>query len=270
MARLHLGRAISVPSTPQTCHVGPAWLHLNQVFRFPRLTPFVKKLLIGLFGAFVLSVIAENWMGVPVRQLIALNPGDLGWQTLWQIFTYPAYYPPTGLGSLLLTLVFTWWMLAPFEERYGARRTMQLCVTTIVAGGVPVAAMGVLGFGAGELLFGSNVLVISAITAFVWPMRHQRTPIMLFGVLPMRPLHLLYALLGFSALSFLVTQQAAHLVGDLGAIGGGIWFITWMTKPRARGGQQGRKKKKKKKPKAPFEVIEGGLRDSDKPPRYLN
>ena len=237
------------------------------MFRFPRLTPFVKKLIVSLFGAFVLGVIAENWMAVPVGRLIALSPGDLGWQTLWQVFTYPAYFPPTGVGSLLLTLLFTWWMLAPFEERYGARRTMQLCLTTVLAAGVPVAAMGVLGFGAGELLFGSNVLVISAIAAFVWPMRHQQTPILLFGVLPMRPLHLLYALLGFTVLSFLVSQQATHLVADLGAVAGGVWFITWMTKPRARGGRQGSGKKKRP---PPFEVIEGGLRESDKPPRYLN
>jgi len=35
------------------------------VFRFPPLTPFVKKLLIALFGAWIVQIIFQNWAGGP-------------------------------------------------------------------------------------------------------------------------------------------------------------------------------------------------------------
>lgn len=236
------------------------------MFRFPRLTPFVKKMLIGLFGAFIASVVLENWLDVPVGRLIALQAGNLGWPTLWQVFTYPAYYPPQAVVSLLLSLVFLWWMLAPFEERYGARRTMQLCLAAVVSGGSAVLVVSLFGPGRGEVLFGSNVIILAAIAAFVWPMRHQQTQISVFGVLPMRPIHLLYGIVGLSFLFFLANRHTAQFVADLGAIAGGIGFVEWMTKPRPRGGS-GRRKPAPKKRK--FEVIEGGIHEDDKP-RWLN
>ena len=237
------------------------------MFRLPRLTPFVKKLLIGLFGAFIGSVVLENWLDVPVGRLLALQTADLGWPTLWQVITYPAYYPPQAVVSLLLSLVFLWWMLAPFEERYGARRTLQLTLTAILSGGLAVLLMGLLGFGQpNEVLFGSNVVILAAIAAFVWPMRHQRTPISVFGVLPMRPIHLLYGIVGLSFLFFLANRHAAQFVADLGAIAGGIGFVDWMTKPRSRGGSRGGGNKTKKRK---FDVIQGGIHPDDKP-RWLN
>ena len=61
---------------------------MPSVFQFPPLTPFAKKLLIGLLGAFVMQLVLENWAGIPAFRLLALVPADLGPATAWQVLTY--------------------------------------------------------------------------------------------------------------------------------------------------------------------------------------
>ncbi|MBW1830332.1 MAG: hypothetical protein JRJ10_01330 [Deltaproteobacteria bacterium] len=213
------------------------------MFRFPPLTPFVKKLLIALFGAWIFQIILQNWAGVPMFEVLALNTASPGLNTLWQLGTHVFAFPtgPQAVFSMLISLVFLWWMLAPFEQRFGAKRTL-------VARPSP--------------LYGAQAILLGSIAAFAWSYRGQGR-MNLFGVIDMKPVHIIYLVLALSALMFMTSGDAVALAADIGAIGGGMAFIERLRRPPGRRRRPWRRKKKK----SSFDVVQGGRSDE---PRWLN
>ncbi len=231
------------------------------MFRFPPLTPFVKKLLIALFAAWIGQILLQNWLGVPVFDALALNTVALGVHTLWQIGTH-IFAAPTGpqyVFSMLITLVFLWWMLAPFEQRFGQKRTIQLCVVAALSSAILAIVVGLL-LSSPQALFGAQAILLGSIAAFAWSYRGQGR-MSFFGVIDMKPVHIIYLVLALSALMFITSGNAVSFAADLGAIGGGMGFIEWLRKP------PGKRRRRKRKKKGPVGVIAGGRTDE---PRWLN
>lgn len=254
---------------------------MPRVFRFPPLTPFTKKLLIALSATFVTALLLTRVAGIPVVQLLALLPAGegLGIHTAWQLFTYPLVGVPSsgGVIGLIISLVFLWLMMAPFEARFGARTAAQLCiVATLASGLVFIPASMVL---PAHALIGPSPLflgVIGAMAASV-PSNAQMS---FFGVLPMTPKTLVLVFFGLTALMNIADGNFAGVAADAAAIGSGILFMRWWMnrlvrpdKPKKakppNGGGRGRRVRR-------FEVIEGGggTQDSDdgedSRPRWLN
>ena len=242
------------------------------MFRLPPLTPFVKKLLIGLLGAFVAQLVLEVWLGVPVSTLLALSTETVGVPTLWQLFTYVLVWPPSpsSVAWLLISLLFFWWMMAPFEQRHGAARTAQLCLVSTLSASVPALLAGLLW--PSYPLFGSNVILIGVIGAFAASMPRDAT-ISLFGLFPMRPVHLILLVIGWSLLGFLASKNLSGFVADLGALGGGMAFMRFLMRPRRPKAPRPPKKNGRSRRSHGFRVIEGGgesSEDDDVPPRILH
>jgi membrane associated rhomboid family serine protease len=232
------------------------------VFRFPPLTPFVKKLLIALFGAWIAQIILQNWAGVPMFELLALDTGSLGVATLWQLGTHVFAFPtgPQAVFSMLIVLLFLWWMLAPFEQRFGQKRTIQLCIVAAMSAALLGLVTGML-VPAPSRLYGAQAILLGAIAAFAWSYRGQGR-MSFFGVIDMKPVHIIYLVLALSALMFITSGDAVALAADLGAIGGGMGFIEWLRRPPTR-----RRRRKRRKKKSSFDVVQGGRADE---PRWLN
>lgn len=232
------------------------------MFRFPPLTPFVKKLLIALFGSWIAEILLQNWGDVPIFELFALHTGSLGIHTLWQVATHVFAFPtgPQALFSMLLILVFLWWMLAPFELRFGEKRTIQLCIATTLASAVAGILVGLVVTHPSPL-YGAQAILLGSIAAFAWSYRGQGR-MSFFGVIDMRPVHIIYVVLAFSVLVFLLSGDSVALAADVGAIGGGIAFIEWLRRPPSR-----RRRRRKPRKKGPLDVVRGG-RASE--PRWLN
>ncbi len=232
------------------------------MFRFPPLTPFVKKLLIALFGAWILQIILQNWAGVPIFEFLALNTARLGVHTIWQLGTHVVAFPtgPQAVFSMLITLVFLWLMLAPFEQRFGEKRTIQLCVFAALSSAVLALIVGLL-VASPSALYGAQAILLGSIAAFAWSYRGQGR-MSFFGVIDMKPVHIIYLVLALSALMFITSGDAVSLAGDIGAIGGGIGFIEWLRRPPKR-----RRPSKRRKKKRDFDVVQGGRADE---PRWLN
>ncbi len=231
------------------------------MFRFPPLTPFVKKLLITLFGAWIAQIILQNWAGVRIFELLALNTATPGLHTLWQLGTHVLAFPtgPQAVFSMLISLVFLWWMLAPFEQRFGEKRTFQLCVAAALSSALLALVVGLL-VPSPSPLYGAQALLLGSIAAFAWSYRGQGR-MSFFGVIDMKPVHIIYLVLAFSVLIFMTSGDAVALAADIGAIGGGIGFIEWLRRPPRR--RQARRRKKK----SSFDVVQGGRSDG---PRWLN
>lgn len=231
------------------------------MFRFPPLTPFVKKLLIALFGAWILQILLQNWAGVPIFEVLALNTARLGVATLWQLGTHVLAFPtgPQAMFSMLLSLLFLWLMLAPFEQRFGQKRTIQLCVVAVLASAALALMVGLL-VPSPRALYGAQAILLGSIAAFAWSYRGQGR-MSFFGVIDMKPVHIIYLVLALSALMFMLSGDAVALAADVGAIGGGMGFIEWLRRPPRR------KRKKKRKKKGSLDLVQGGRNDK---PEWLN
>ena len=234
------------------------------MFRFPPLTPFVKKLLIALFGAWIVQIILQNWAGVPIFEFLALNTASPGLHTLWQLGTHVFAFPtgPQAVFSMLITLVFLWWMLAPFEQRFGEKRTIQLCVVAALSAAFLALIVGLI-VPSPSALYGAQALLLGSIAAFAWSYRGQGR-MSFFGVIDMKPVHIIYLVLALSALMFMTSGDAVALAADIGAIGGGMAFIEWLRRPP---GRRRPKRDKRRKKKSDFDVVQGGRADE---PRWLN
>jgi hypothetical protein len=228
-------------------------------FTLPRLSSVVKKLIAALFAAYVLQLILDNWLGIPIVSLLAMTPGSVA---LWQLVTY-VLVDGSHPVMFLIGLVFIWWALSPFEIGYGGKRTVQLCGASLLAASVPAYLVG-LAIPGSPPLFGSQPLWFGGIAAITWLHRDQQMS--LFGALTMSAKQFLMLLLGMSVLMFLASKNHTHFVADLGAIGGGIGFVRWMKRPR------GTRPARKASPRARgFKVIRGGgsTEDEDRP-KWLN
>ena len=231
------------------------------MFRFPPLTPFVKKLLIALFGAWIGQIILQNWAGVPIFDALALNTGRPGVHTLWQLGTHVFAFPtgPQAVFSMLITLLFLWWMLAPFEQRFGQKRTIQLCVVAALSSAILALLVGLV-VSTPTRLYGAQAILLGSIAAFAWSYRGQGR-MSFFGVIDMKPVHIIYLVLALSALMFITSGDAVALAADLGGIGGGMAFIEWLRRPPRR------RRRTKRRKRRSFQVVEG--RGADEP-RWLN
>jgi len=221
----------------------------------------VKKLLIALFGAWILQILLQNWAGVPIFEVLALNTAHLGVSTLWQLATHVLAFPtgPQALFSMLLSLVFLWWMLAPFEQRFGEKRTIQLCVIAVLASAALALIVGLL-VPSPRPLYGAQAMLLGSIAAFAWSYRGQGR-MSFFGVIDMKPVHIIYLVLALSALMFMLSGDAVALAADVGAIGGGMGFIEWLRRPPRR------RRKKKRQKKGSLDLVRGGRNDG---PEWLN
>lgn len=232
----------------------------RQSFSLPRLTPFVKQLLIVLFACYVAILILQGWQGIPITQYVALTPGA---PMVWQFVTYPLVDSGNPL-FFLLGLLFLWWVLAPFEIGFGRKRTMQLCLATTLAAALPAWAIGVAIPGSPPL-FGSGPLWIGGLAAGVYLYKDQ--PVSLFGAATMTAQQFLMLIVGLSVLMFLFSKNHTHLVADLGAIAGGIGYVDYLRRPRdGKSSKPPRKRRKSSK----FRVIEGGGEGDGPGGRWLN
>ena len=232
------------------------------MFRFPPLTPFVKKLLIALFGTWIAQILLQNWLNVPMFEIFALDTAHPGVQTLWQLGTHVFAFPtgPQAVFSMLIILLFLWLMLAPFEQRFGQKRTIQLCIVSTLAAAFLALLAGALAPAASRL-YGAQAILLGSIAAFAWSYRGQGR-MSFFGVIDMKPVHIIYLVLALSVLMFITSGDAVALAADLGAIGGGVAFIEWLRRPPKR-----RRRPKRRKKQSSFDVVEGGRADE---PRWLN
>lgn len=229
----------------------------------PPLGTVAKQLIVVAVGAFVLQMILQQWVGIPVFQLLRLEGGPPGIDDLWRLVGHAfVWFPdPGSVLSLAFVCLGFWWMVSPIELRYGQAGAWRLVALSILAAAIPVRLLGFVL--PGVTLFGTGAVFMAAIAVFAFTLRDN--VVHLFGAFAIKAMHLLYAVLAFSLLRFLASRAPGPLVGDLGAVAAGWWFVHGGL-PRPRGGRRTRRK---------GPVRRGNLRvvgdddDADRP-RWLN
>jgi membrane associated rhomboid family serine protease len=237
-------------------------------FRFPRLTPTVKKLLIVLVAAFVAIAVVQNVADLPVFQLLALDPHVMEgvWiNLLWQPFTYWLAYPPVPdvLFSFSLSLLFLYFFLAPFEESFGAKRTVQLIAVAVAAAAVATVLLSLV-LAPRTPIAGAEPIALAALGAF--PIIAGNREILFMFVIPMKVWSVILLGLGFSALAAVLARDPFVFATHASALGAGVAFAKWITRPRT----PKKAPPKKRRPGPNLRVVPGGAAGDDERPRYLN
>lgn len=240
-------------------------------FRFPRLTPTVKKLLIVLAAAFVTVAVLQNVASLPAFQLLALDPKltDGVWiNLLWQPFTYWLVYPPipNALFSFALGALFLYFFLTAFEEAFGAKRTAQLAAIAVLAAALGSIVLSLV-LRPRFPIHGPEPIALAALGAF--PIIAGNREILFMFVIPMRVWTVILLGLGLSALAAILAQDPFVFATHASALGAGLAFAKWITRPRSP-----RRRPPRRKPQRragpDLRVLRGGASDDDERPRYLN
>ena len=241
-------------------------------FRFPRLTPTVKKLLILLAAAFVILAVVQNLAGIPLFQWLALdvrfagNADALYLNLLWQPLTYWLVYPPVpnallDFGLILLGIYF---FLSPFEEAFGPKRTIQLSAVGVLGAALPCVLLGFL-LPASRQIAGAGPIALASLGAF--PVIARGREILFMFVIPMKAWTVILLGLGISALLAVLARDPFIFVEYSGALGAGLGYAKWMVRPR---GPRRPTRKPPRRGRGPdLRVLRGGADDDDKP-RWLN
>jgi len=233
------------------------------VFRLPPLTPIVRVQLIALLVIFVLAAIMRNFVGISFLELFALETRALSVLTPLQLLTHVWIVSPDPNAILWLALsgYFMWLIVAPFEQRYGARRVIELTLVAALSSGLAALAAGLLFPRMAAPLAGPQTITLSAICAYAM-LLPPYAEVSFFGWM-LKPKHLLLVILGFSVIGFLTSTNLAALAADLGAIAGGMAFVKyWMQRPPPRRGS--------KRPKTSRLRVVGRDEDEAEPKRWLN
>ena len=191
--------------------------------------PLTKGLLIASVVGLVAHVMFQTWMTPPLASYTSLATHSFSIWTPVQWLLYPLCWVMAPRSALLvvLYLLVLGWAVGGFEERFGTRRTAQLMAAASLVGGLMAFLAGQ--FTSPDRVFGPDVWVYSGWSALGWALR--KTPMTFLGRIPMEGVALVWMSGVLAVLNFLADPRVPTLVAELSAIGVGVAFVEWLSRP---------------------------------------
>ncbi|WP_155323052.1 rhomboid family intramembrane serine protease [Desulfosarcina ovata] len=184
------------------------------------LTPTGKAMLIAYAAVYVLELLAEHWMGIPLYQWLALSPPGSGYFQFWQLVTHPLVHDPSApIGFLIDCLVF-YFFAGTIELSLGTAGFLRLYLMAAVGAAIGGLAFSVL-FGVGIPYAGMMPSLLGLIVVF--GLLQPETTVLLMFVLPVKAKYISYGTVVVTALTFLARTNP-HGAYHLGGIG-----LAWLT-----------------------------------------
>lgn len=206
----------------------------------PRLTPWVRRLMIALTAVFLALFITDDVMHLDLTRHLMLVPAEVLRQP-WSLLTFPfVIRSPISLLFILLTLFFFGGSL---EDRWGGRGFLQFCAAS--AAGGAVLALALMPWMPRVPLFGFSGVLYGLVLALAlfWP----DMEISIFGIIPVKAkwLALVTAAIGF----ILSVQSGGIGLAHLGAFGSAYLFLRSPWAPREWGDMPAPRKPARRQPK---------------------
>jgi membrane associated rhomboid family serine protease len=226
------------------------------------LTRAGKVMLIVYAAVYVLELIGEQWLGIPIYRLLALSPLGSGRFHIWQLATHPLIHDPgSPIGFLLDCLVF-YFFAGTVESAMGTRRFLRLYLAAALGG----AAAGLIfsGLTSFPIPYAGMMPSLLALIVVFGLLQPEATVLLMF-VLPIKAKYISYGTIIVTALTFLARTNV-HGAYHLGGIAlGWLYFRSpsqWLDADwwRWKYFEHLRKKHRTK-----FTVINGKSKDDDKP-----
>lgn len=226
----------------------------------PSFTPLSKLVLGTLLSLYILQLVAQSMLGLPVIETLAWWPFRGGFQP-WQPFT--AWFLNDDPIRAFFDWLFLFFLLPMVESMYTRERLLRMAVTVLVGTvffGLVMVLLGVVG--AQAVWFGPEPW-LTALLVVVGLTRPNTTFYLMF-VLPIRASWLAWGS-GLMALLFLLNGRDMSSAMWLGGwIGGYAWVQGGMPKGLKKW-MLHRKAKKIEKRLSTFDVLEGGAENTGKP-----
>ncbi len=228
------------------------------------LSMFGKKMLIIYAVIYVVELICEHWLHIPVVFNLQLHPVLSDSFHFWQLLTHPFLHDPGNPFGFLINCLIFYFFAGPVEQAFKQKGFLILFYLSAL-GGLLVGLLfsSVSGFNGPFSGMMPSLLAMIVIFGFLSP----DSTILLMFVIPVKAKYLSYGTILITALTFLAKANphgAYHLGGIL--IGwlyfkGPQFFNPKMIYLKYR--QQNQKKKKSK-----FTVIDGGSDKKDDGPTF--
>ena len=226
----------------------------------PPMTPLTRDLLIALLALFVIQLLAENWLGLPVLAMLAWWPFGSGSFHPWQPLTAFLINGPSPVEALLDWLMI--YFFAPTaQDAFGSRgflRAMGFTAIFSIVAGLALLAIGAVGTPTPFL--GLNPFITALIVLF--GLSRPNAQILLFFVLPIKAGWVAWGTGLLAALTFLFSRDLGSALWLSGWLAGYLWLELQLPgglrRPILRLQQWWLRRKLRR-----FKVIDGGRRDPD-------
>ncbi|GAB6909163.1 Rhomboid family protein [Desulfosarcina cetonica] len=181
-------------------------------FNIP-LTRLGKIMLMMYAGVYVLELIGEKWLGIPIFGWLALGtPGSGGFYP-WQLITHPLIHDPGSPISFLLDCLVFYFFAGTVESALGTRGFLRLYVAAAVGAAIAGLLFNLL-VGVGIPYAGMMPSLLALIVVF--GLLQPETTVLLMFVLPIKAKYISYGTVIITALTFLARTNpygAYHLGG---------------------------------------------------------
>jgi len=189
---------------------------IRRSYRFgTSLTRLGKRLLSIYMAIYILELIIENWLKIPVVAVLQIYPFEIKSFHVWQIFTHPFIHNPRGPISFLINCIVFYFFAAPVESAFGSRRFLIFFYLSALGGAIcGLALSSVSGFNAPFLGMLPSLLSMIVIFGLLSP----EATILLMFILPIKAKYISYGTVLLTLLTFLAKANphgAYHLGGIL-------------------------------------------------------
>jgi membrane associated rhomboid family serine protease len=186
-----------------------------------RLTPLGKRLLIFYGTVYVIELLLEHWIRIPVVSILQLYPLKHWNFHGWQLLTHPFIHNPQSPISFLINCVIFYFFAAPVEKAFGSRRFLILFYLSALGGAIcGLGFSSVAGFNAPFLGMMPSLLSLIVIFGLLNP----EATILLMFILPIKAKYLSYGTAIVTLLTFLAKANA-HGAYHLGGILFGYLYL---------------------------------------------
>lgn len=179
------------------------------------LTPVGKIMLMGYAAIYILELICEHWLGIPIYGWLALSPLGGGDFQFWQVFTHPVIHDPSAPISFLINCLVFYFFAGTIESALGTRRF----ITLYISAALGAAIIGLLFSSLASFRVPYAGMMPSLLTLIVtFGLLQPEATILLFFVLPVKAKYISYGTVIVTVLTFLAKANvhgAYHLGGIL-------------------------------------------------------
>jgi hypothetical protein len=228
-----------------------------EVFGLPPIHPWIRNLMIGLFGLYVAELIGVNAVGQGLYSLLALHPVGDGFAP-WQLLTRYLVQGPQVM-SVMFGLLMLYFALPLMDRFFSRSQLLQVLAAMFVGGTVLSLGLAALGIVGGLALGWGMVLTgLFALVGLAMPSMEFR----LFFLIPVRASYFVWGagvIAGLLLLASPSLSSADYLGSWLGVV---AWW--YLLGPGGRRRKLIQQSKKIEKELMKFQVIQGGRnRDDD-------
>ena len=233
---------------------------------FPPPTPALRKMLILLCAAYIVSMLTIRTNMAPLITHLDLQPSAVLGGQIWRLLSYGLLHE--GVGHLIGNLLLFYFFGLDIERQFGAKRLWIVACACIIGGGVMATLSAALGISPPNPVIGASGGGLGLLVC--WCLLHARRSISLFGILPLTGKQLLVISVGLEVLLAVSPGGASSSAAHLGGMISGWALITGAGNPRRwrqkmRLAKLRRQMKSSRKPD--LSVLEGGKSDED---RWIN